>query len=1025
MKTKLFTITLIFAISIFVVNAQQTEENQSTEFDFSGRIIGEGIEQSQRIVDYPSGNRDAGDILLNLDVQTPTAQFMTMGSGFDGTYIWLTSGGVVGSLEPNTLIKMTLDGEVVTTYPQNTTDMRGMRDMTFDGEYLYSGDENNLYQIDPATGDVTILVSGTPAGLNTIRGLTYDATTNSFWGGDSNTGNLVNFIVVGGSYAVISTYTPPILSGSAGLAYDNNNGDPCIWVLRHYMSGGFQFFLEVVQLNIATQQTGTVYPVDVVFGGVMPGGLAYDFGTIFPGKISLNGTGMGYYDRFFVLEIGSTAPDEAPGYPSNLGVTPALDGTLFIDAIWVNPVLTVAGELLDELNSVDLYIDDDPVPLYTNSSPLIGGLENPTDIDLSLYDPGMHTIYVTGTNSIGEGVPTRKDVWLGEDVPDIPGDVILEDLGTGNIQLSWNVPTQGLHRGYFTGTGITYDIIRIPGDILVSEDQTETVFQEIISVIGNYRYKVIAKNAIGEGGTGNSNCMAIRAENYLMWEDFSAGKCNWTFYGPSEDNWWLASTDYAAGSSPELIFRWQPQFNGISRATSQQIDASGAELLTLEFNHYIKQDNPGYTVSVVTSSDGSTWEEVWSMEGANYGPATEYVIIDNDDVGTATFQLGFKFSGPSDHIDYWCIDNIRLVGSSSCLPPNELVSDPWDTYANLNWNENGTATSWEIEWGLSGFVQGTGTIITDISDTTFTLNPPFVPETTYDWYVRANCGSGDFSPWTGPSQIETLPSPITVFPIIEDFETFTVNSNATGYKNGWRTRPSDVVSVFHWNVWEGQTETFFSGPAVDHTTGTDTGKYLYDESSYGLEGDIAYVYSPIYDFNGQTNLQFSFWYHMYGEDMGELHVDINTGSGWISDIVPPLIGEQQTAQDDPWLEAVTSLNTYLGEIVKFRFRGIKNDRWMGDAAIDDVFIGFPVSVNPLFISNSIDIYPNPSSGIFTVSVDKQYTLNVIDKVGNIVYTTTLADRQQRIDLSGFPSGLYFFRFTSSKELSCHKVIIIN
>jgi len=475
MKTKLFAVTLLFAISIFATNAQITEENVSTEFDFSGRYFVEGNEEYQPNENYSSGKLDGGDILLDLDVQTPTAQFVTWGSGFDGIYIWIASGGVVGSLQPNTLIKMTLEGEVVDVYQQNTTGSVGMGDMTFDGEYLYSGDENGMYQIDPATGVVTTLASGTPPGINVIRGLAYDSATDTFWGSDTNTGTLVNFVIEGGSYTIINTFNPAVISGSKGLAYDDNDGDPSLWILRTYWVG-FQTFLEVVQLNIATQTTGIEYDINIVSGGIMAGGLGYDFGTIFPGKICLHGTAFGYYDRFFVMEIGNTAPDDAPGYPSNFNITPAPDGSLTTDALWVNPVVNVAGVLLSELNSVDLYIDDEQTPIYTNPSPLIGGLEEPTAIDLSSYGPGLHTFSVTGTNSFGEGVPSVKDAWLGEDVPAAPGSVILENWGSGNIQLSWDVPVEGLHNGYFTGADITYDIIRIPGDVLVSEDQTEPVF---------------------------------------------------------------------------------------------------------------------------------------------------------------------------------------------------------------------------------------------------------------------------------------------------------------------------------------------------------------------------------------------------------------------------------------------------------------------------------------------------------------------------------------------------------------------
>ncbi len=371
MKTKLFAIALIFAISAFAANAQQTVENISTGFDFSGRNHVEENIEYQPEKDYSPEDRAAGDILIDLDVQTPSTQFVTWGSGFDGEYIWIASGGVVGSLEPNTLIKMTLEGEVVDVYQQYTTDDRGMGDMTFDGEYLYSGDQNGMYQIDPATGDVTTLATGTPAGLNVIRGLTYDAATNTFWGGDGNTQTLVNFTVEGGLYTILGTYSPSVIGGSKGLAFDDNSGDPCIWFLRTYWVG-FTPHLQVVQWNIATQNTGVSYEMTIVTGGIMAGGLGIDFGTIFPGKVCLHGTAFGYYDRFFVMEIGNTASDDAPGYPSNFSVTPAPDGNLTIDALWVNPALSVAGDLLSELNSIDLYINDEPAPIYTNPSPLIG-----------------------------------------------------------------------------------------------------------------------------------------------------------------------------------------------------------------------------------------------------------------------------------------------------------------------------------------------------------------------------------------------------------------------------------------------------------------------------------------------------------------------------------------------------------------------------------------------------------------------------------------------------------------------------
>ena len=164
---------------------------------------------------------------------------------------------------------------------------------------------------------------------------------------------------------------------------------------------------------------------------------------------------------------------------------------------------------------------------------------------------------------------------------------------------------------------------------------------------------------------------------------------------------------------------------------------------------------------------------------------------------------------------------------------------------------------------------------------------------------------------------------------------------------------------------------------------------------------------------------------MYGSDMGQLHLDINTGSGWINDIVPALVGQQQTSQGAAWLETIADLTTYSEQTVKFRFRGVQGNGWMGDMSIDDVSLTYtPVSANTLFVSNNIDIYPNPSTGIITVSVDKEYTLNVLDIIGNIVNTSTLTTGQHKVDLSGMPCGIYFFRLTSAEEIFNYKVLIV-
>ncbi|MBC8486467.1 MAG: T9SS type A sorting domain-containing protein [Bacteroidetes bacterium] len=205
------------------------------------------------------------------------------------------------------------------------------------------------------------------------------------------------------------------------------------------------------------------------------------------------------------------------------------------------------------------------------------------------------------------------------------------------------------------------------------------------------------------------------------------------------------------------------------------------------------------------------------------------------------------------------------------------------------------------------------------------------------WYYWRVCETDGTGTTDGPVwSFKTVCATITTFPSLEDFETFSVANNATGYTNCWSTSPSNTTALFRWNVDAGGTTSSNTGPTVDHTTGTDAGIYLFTEASSGVTASEAYVYTPLYDFTALACPMIEFWYHMYGASMGELHLDIDAGSGWVNDIMTPLIGQQQSAQLDPWLQRTVNLSAYSGQVVKFRFRSIRGSSWAGDMAIDDV-----------------------------------------------------------------------------------------
>lgn len=92
---------------------------------------------------------------------------------------------------------------------------------------------------------------------------------------------------------------------------------------------------------------------------------------------------------------------------------------------------------------------------------------------------------------------------------------------------------------------------------------------------------------------------------------------------------------------------------------------------------------------------------------------------------------------------------VNCVPAPTCVKPFDFaVANNTSTDITLSWTERGTATMWDIEYGNSGFTQGTGTMVS-ASTNPFTINN-LTTGTSYDFYVRSNCGSGDESDWVGP-----------------------------------------------------------------------------------------------------------------------------------------------------------------------------------------------------------------------------------------------------------------------------------
>ncbi|NVK05520.1 MAG: hypothetical protein HWD92_11900, partial [Flavobacteriia bacterium] len=106
---------------------------------------------------------------------------------------------------------------------------------------------------------------------------------------------------------------------------------------------------------------------------------------------------------------------------------------------------------------------------------------------------------------------------------------------------------------------------------------------------------------------------------------------------------------------------------------------------------------------------------------------------------------------------------------------------------------------------------------------------------------------------------------VSTFPYTEDFDGPTWIGTTT-FDPCW-----DRVSTVDpdWTLDPNTTSSSNTGPSGDVTGGN----YLYLETSSGSLGAEGYVNTPYFDMSSLTNPKLQFYYHKYGQTMGDLLVE--------------------------------------------------------------------------------------------------------------------------------------------------------
>ena len=407
-----------------------------------------------------------------------------------------------------------------------------------------------------------------------------------------------------------------------------------------------------------------------------------------------------------------------------------------------------------------------------------------------------------------------------------------------------------------------------------------------------------------------------------------------------------SSTYAASGNNSLRFYTYNTSAYGTQGAVLPPFDESTYPVNTLQVSFDARAYSTSYTfvliVGIYTNPDDQSSFvpiDTFNITSTSYN---NYEVLFSNYTGEGN-RIAFVAPQPSSGYNYGNVDNIVVEIIPTCPKPNQLSSTtpaPTASTITLSWNERGTATSWNIEYGPAGFAHGEGTTIT-VYDNPYTITD-LTAGTVYDFYVQSNCDGGDESTWSTVNRNHTVCGIVENIPFTDNFDYYGTGESAYPY------------------CWTKLNTYSSNRPYVNSAHYEGVGSlYFYAGSS----GTYNIAITPQFDANIQMNtLQANFMYKA-SNSTDRLIVGFIEDPTDASTFVPvETIAPASTAST--WVEKTVMFNNYSGNA---RYIAFKNEYTSAAtyAYIDNLSIEpIPSCLKPTLVH---------TSNITATSVDVDWT----------------------------------------------------
>ena len=268
------------------------------------------------------------------------------------------------------------------------------------------------------------------------------------------------------------------------------------------------------------------------------------------------------------------------------------------------------------------------------------------------------------------------------------------------------------------------------------------------------------------------------------------------------------------------------------------------------------------------------------------------------------------------------------------------------------------------------------------------------------------------------------PTPIVSIPVFQGAETTPFPGN-------------------NWSILNPNNNVTWTSTTAASGLGNSNRSFRMDNYSTDISGQSDFIISPYMDFSAAVTplrLNFNVAYARYStttaSDSLIISISTNCGETWtriynkgsigLSTVGNTVVTTSFVPTATQWRNETLNLNNYIGnDKVQIRFQNKSN--YGNNLYIDDINIANSfTSVDEFEQTLTIDVFPNPAQGVFTVSSGNNANIQeirIFDTIGKEVYRSTEISGNKKEIRAAFERGIYFVKVSANNQQIVKKIII--